>query len=112
MSNTNMSQRVGFDTERSLAATSFDSTYNFIGSALSVNPVIIIFDNQTDVDVPLSVDGSNTWKTLTAGEAMILDLRANHGNAPNYTIDKGIRFSTNAAVGTSGSMRISVVYAK
>lgn len=112
MSNPNTSQRVGFDTERALASTSFDGTYNFIGTALTQNPVIIIFDNQTDVDVPISVDGTNTWKTFTAGEALILDLRANHGNAPNYTIDKGTRFSTNAAVGTSGSIRISVVYAK
>lgn len=108
----NLSQRVGFDTERSLAATSFNGTYQNIGSALTQNPVVIVFDNQTDVAVPLSVDGANTWKTFSAGEAFVLDLRANHGNAANYTIDIGTQFSTNAALGTSGSFRISIIYAR
>lgn len=109
---TNTSQRVGFDTERAIAATSLDGTYQNIGSSLTENPAILIFDNQTDVDVALSVDGSTTWKTFTAGEALILDLRANHGLAANYTVDLGTQFRTNSAVGTSGSFRISILYAR
>jgi len=112
MASDNVKQRVGFDTEKALAATSFDSTYQNIGTSLTVNPVVIVFDNQTDVDVPLSVDGVNTWKTFSAGEAFVLDLRTNRGIASNYTIDLGTQFQTNAAVGTSGSMRISIVYAR
>lgn len=108
----NLSQRVGFDTERSLAATSFNGTYQVIGTPLQFSPVVIIFDNQTDVSVPLSVDGVNVWKTFSAGEAFVLDLRANHGNAANYTIDLNTQFYTNAAVGASGSFRISDVYAR
>ena len=108
----NNSQRVGFDTERALAATSFNSAFQFIGSALTETPVILIFDNQTDVSVPISVDGVNIWKTFAAGEALLLDLRSNHGIASNYTIDIGTRFSTNAAVGTTGSFRISSNYAR
>jgi len=108
----NIAQRVGFDTERARAATTFTGSYLAIGSALTVNPVVIVFDNQTDVAVPISVDGSNVWKTFSAGEAFVLDLRANHGNAPNYTIDIGTTFFTNASVGTSGSMRISIIYAR
>lgn len=108
----NISQRVGFDVERSLAATSFNGTFQYIGTGITENPVLIIFDNQTDVDVPISVDGVNIWKTFEAGEALIMDLRANHGIAANYTIDLGTRFSTNAAVGTSGSFRISINYAR
>lgn len=109
---TNVSQIVGFDIERSLAATSFNGSFQFIGSALSENPVLIILDNQSDVAVPISVDGVNIWKTFSAGEAIILDLRANHGIAANYTIPIGTRFSTNAAVGTDGSFRISTNYAR
>lgn len=112
MTNSNISQRVGFDTERARAATTFNSTYLAIGSALVYNPVVIVFDNQTDVSVPISIDGTNVWKTFSAGEAFVLDLRANHGIAPNYTIDIGTLFLTNAAVGTSGSFRISIVYAE
>jgi len=112
MASNNISVRAVFETERTLASTSFNSAYQVVGTALTENPVIIIFDNQTDVDVPLSVDGVNTWKTFEAGEALVLDLRANHGIASNYTFDLGIQFYTNAAVGTSGSFRISILNAR
>ena len=109
---TNISQRVGFEDERARAATTFNGSYQNIGTALTNNPVVILFDNQTDVSVPLSVTGSSTWKTFSAGEAFVLDLRSNHGIASNYTIDVGTQFSTNAAVGTTGSFRISLIYAR
>ncbi len=109
---TNVSQRVGFDVERSIAATTLNGTFQFIGSAFTENPIIIIFDNQSDVAVAVSVDGVNIWKTFPAGEALVLDLRANHGIASTYIIDLGTRFSTNSAVGTTGSFRISSTFAR
>ena len=108
----NLSIRVAFDTERSLAATSFTGAYQIIGSAFSVNPAILIFDNQTDVAVAISVDQTNVWKTFSPGEDLVLDLRANNGIAANYTLDIGTSFYTNASVGTTGSFRISNVYAR
>jgi hypothetical protein len=107
----NNSIRVGWDSERSLAATSFDGTTQNIGTDLDFVPVIIIYDNQTDVEVPLYADGV-LWKTFSAGEAIIQDLRANHGIASNYAIEMGTQFSTNASVGTTGSFRISIQYAR
>lgn len=107
-----ISQRMGWDTERARASTTFNGTFLTVGSPLQFNPVTIIFDNQTDVSVPISVDGTNVWKTFSAGQALILDCRANHGIAPNWTPDLGVQFFTNAAVGTAGSFRISVNYAR
>lgn len=101
---------VGFDVERGRLATTFNGAFQTIGSALTVNPFIIIFDNQTDVSVPVSVDGVNIWKTFAPSQALVLDLRANHGIAQNYTIGIGTQFTTNASVGTTGSMFISVNY--
>lgn len=108
MSRISSSMVVGFDTERSRASTTFDGSFLAIGSALTVNPFIIIFDNQSDVDVPISVDGVNIWKTFAPYQSLVLDLRANHGIAENYTMAIGTQFTTNASVGTTGSMRISV----
>lgn len=108
----NNSMRVNFETERARAATTFTGAFLNIGTALTENPVVIVFDNQTDVAVPLSVDGVNIWHTFSSGEAFVLDLRANHGIASNYTIDISTQFSTNAAVGTSGSFRISTISAR
>lgn len=107
----NNSQRCGWETERSLAATSFNGTQQNIGTALTENPVMIVWDNQTDVSVPIYADGV-LWKTFEAGEAIIEDLRANIGIASNFTIDIGTQFSTNAAVGTTGSFRISIQFAR
>lgn len=108
---TNRSQRVGWDTERSLAATSFNGAAQNIGTALTENPVIIVWDNQTDVAVPLLANGV-LWHTFEAGEAILEDMRANIGIASNYTIDEGTQFSTTASVGTTGSFRISIQYAR
>lgn len=72
-------------------------------------PAIIIFDNQSTVAVKISFDdGTTTWKTFSAGEALVLDLRANHGIATNFTFDKGTRISGN---GASGDFSVSYLYA-
>lgn len=107
----NNSQRAAVEAEKSLAATSFDGSDQDIGTPLVNNPVVIIFDNQTDVEVPLYVNGI-LFKTFVAGDIFVLDMRANIGIASNYTFDEGTQFSTNAAVGTSGSFRISLIYAR
>ncbi len=77
---------------------------------LTDSPVIIIFDNQGTVSVAISTDGgTTTWRTFPAGEAMILDMRANLGIAPNFTFPVGTTFHGN---GASGTFSISYVFAK
>lgn len=74
-------------------------------------PVIIIFDNQsTTSSGAVSFDGGvTTWKTFTAGEALVLDMRAASGLAPNYTFAKGTPIYVN---GTGGIFSVSYVYAQ
>lgn len=99
--------------QRAIAAPELIET--MVGSWVEIgeliaNPVIIIFDNQGTVAVEISVDGGNTtWKTFTAGEALVLDMRAAHGIAPNFTFDVGTTFYGN---GASGDFSISYIYAK
>lgn len=101
----NNSQRAGFSAELSAAMT---GSWVLIGS-LEESPVIIIFDNQGTVATAISVDGgATTWKTFPAGEALVLDLRCQHGIAPNFTMDQGTTFSGN---GASGLFSISYIYA-
>ena len=110
MSDSNISLRAGFETERSVTVPFSGSNQN-VGTPLDHQPVIIIFDNQSDVTVGLYVNGIN-WKTFEAGEALLLDLRANHGNAPNFTIDKHTQFAVIGTAGTTGGFYISTVYAR
>lgn len=101
----NNSQRAGFAEE--LLGT-MTGTPVLIGTLL-FNPTIIIFDNMSDVAVEISVDGGvTTWKTFPAGEALVLDLRAASGVAPNYTFDQGTAFYGS---GASGDFSISYIYA-
>jgi hypothetical protein len=101
----NNSQRAGFASELSASMT---GSWVEIG-VLSFNPVVIIFDNQGTSSVAISIDGGvTTWRTFIGGEALVLDLRNQHGQAPNYTIDVGTAFYGN---GSSGTFSISYIYA-
>jgi hypothetical protein len=107
-----LSLRVGFDTEKT-ATGPFGASFATLGTPLIHNPIIIIFDNQSTVAVQVSVDGVNTWRTFPAGEALVLDLRANKGNAPSYTVDVQTQFYVmTTGGGGSGNFSISTLYAK
>jgi len=82
---------------------------NTLIGVLEESPAIIIFDNQSTSSTVLSI-GTVSWKTFTAGEALVLDLRGNHGIAPNFTFSEGTAFFGNGAA--TGSFSISYVYAK
>lgn len=106
----NNSQRAGFATE--LTGTTVTGSTILIGT-LTQNPVIIIFDNQGAGSVAISVNdptGATVWRTFPAGEALVLDLRAASGIAPNYTFDQGTTFFGTGVTGTLFS--ISYIYAQ
>lgn len=79
-----------------------------IGTLL-FSPTIIIFDNQSTTSVVISIN-EISWKTFSAGEALVLDMRAAHGLAPNYTFSEGTSISGNGAA--NGSFSVSYLYAK
>lgn len=95
----NNSQICLFGTELSASMT---GSAVLIGT-LPVQPVQLIFDNQGTQPIAIYVNGTapaNLWRTFPGGEAIILDLRANHGIAPNYTPSQGTTFFGNGASGT------------
>lgn len=101
--------RAAPDTERSVTGA-FTGTPQNLGTVLTVNPIIAIFDNQSTVSVAVAFQGV-TWKTFSAGEALVLDMRGNNGQAPTYTFDLGTQFTVTATGGT-GSFRLSILYAR
>ena len=82
---------------------------NVLIGTLIANPTIIIFDNQSTTAVVISINGVS-WKTFAGGSALVLDLRAAHGNARNYTFAIGDSFFGNGAA--NGDFSISYLYAK
>ncbi len=81
---------------------------NLLIGTLIAPPVIMIFDNQGAASVVISIDDIQ-WKTFPAGEALVLDLRGNHGIAANFTFDEGTQIFGN---GASGDFSISYLYAR
>jgi len=101
----NNSQRAAFPPELTAVMS---GSFVKIGT-ITQSPVIIIFDNQGTAPIAISIDGgTTTWRTFPAGEALILDMRGNHGIAPNFTMDIGTTFFGN---GVSGTFSISYLYA-
>ncbi len=100
---------------RALAAPELSATMNNVNNWVSIgtldfNPAIIIFDNQATVPVQISFDaGATTWKTFAGGQALVLDLRAAHGIAGNFTFSQNMEIHCK---GASGTFYISYVYAK
>ena len=102
----NVSQRAVCATELAAAMT---GSWVAIGTLL-FQPVQIIFDNQGTVSVAISTNGgTTTWRTFPSGEALVLDMRGNHGIASNFTFPINTVFSGN---GASGTFSISYTYAQ
>ncbi len=85
--------------------------WDLIGPLID-QPVIIIFDNQSDITVQIGNDGVNPWKTFQAGSAVLLDMRANHGIADNFLFRKGMNlYAMGTATAGNQFFKISYVFA-
>lgn len=101
----------GFEPERLQAVTGSATAF---GAPLAFNPVIMVFDNQSDGDAIigyLNDSGVQTnWKTFEAGEGLVLDLRANHGTASTFTFPVNLQLYLSGS-GT-GEFSLSIIHAR
>lgn len=97
------------DTERSVTGP-FTGVAQNLGTVLTENPIIVIFDNQSTVAVAVYMNGV-LFKTFSAGQAMVLDMRANNGQASTYTFPLNTQFSVIATGGTD-SFYLSILFAR
>jgi hypothetical protein len=110
MPNLPTSQRLGFDIELTIAASTFTGSSQLIGT-LTNEPVMIIFKNQTNKSVFVADNnGSTNGTTMSVNEILLLDCRANAGNASNMGFPSGTSFYITGASGT-GNFKITVLYA-
>jgi hypothetical protein len=110
MTNMPFDQKLAFDTELSIAASTFTGLSQLIGT-LNNEPVVIFFKNQTSVSVFLADNPDSTkGMTMAIGEEIVLDCRANSAKAVNMGFPIGTSFFITGAVGT-GNFKISIIYA-
>lgn len=105
-------EKAKFAAELSYDTSGGTGSYIAFSASLSQNPSMIIFDNQSNVPVLISDDGTTDGKTFVAGEAMVLDMRANASfPASDLTWPIGTLFYAKSAAGV-GNFKISIVYAR
>ena len=98
-----------------------NSTFQAFTAALTQNPAIMIFDNQSTVPITITDDktlsgsafvAGNAGKTFAAGEALVLNLRTNKElRADDLTWRIGTQFFADSAAGV-GNFVISLVVAQ
>lgn len=108
-SNPYIGARLGFDEERTVAAP-FTGLAQNLGTPLTYPAIVAIFDNQSDVAAVVHVNGVQ-WKTFAAGQNLVLDVRANNGNASTCAIDANTQFTVTGSGGT-GAFFLSINYAR
>jgi len=106
----NNSQIADLAEELTVTTLTGSPTWDAFNGVLLFNPVIIIFDNQSAVAIQISKNGSTVWRTFPPGEALVLDMRAAHGYAPNYTFSQGTQFFARGIAGAN-TFSISYTYA-
>ncbi len=110
MTNLPLDQNLVFDNEMTLTAP-WSGVSQFLGT-LQNNPVIMLIKNQSTVPVFFADNsGSTAGTTMVAGEEIVLDCRANHGNASNMGFGKGKSFFITGTGGT-GAFKLGILYAK
>jgi hypothetical protein len=108
-SNPYIGGRVGFDTERTVSGP-FTGVAQNLGTPTTYPAVVMVIDNQSTVSVQFVVNGA-VWKTFSAGEALVLDLRGNAAHAPTFATDAHTQFQI---IGTAGSgiFSLAIIYAR
>lgn len=110
MANLPFDQRLAFDTELTIAASTFTGSAQFLGT-LTNEPVMMLIKNQTSVSVFFADNpGSTKGTTMAIGEEIILDCRSNAGRATNMGFPINTSFFVTGTAGT-GNFKVSVLFA-
>lgn len=104
-----MAQRTRWEDLRSLAFGSISGTYAPLGGALDNPARMIKMVNTTDVDILVSIDGTNNMDICTAGGFFLYDIMSNKSEQSAMFIDQGTVFYIKGAP-SSGSVYLVVIY--
>jgi hypothetical protein len=109
MANMPNDQKFKFDVELSITAP-FSGVAQLLGTLVD-EPVVIIFKNQSTVPVFLADNsGATNGTTMAVNEIILIDCRANKGQASNGGFPIGTSFFVTGTAGT-GFFKVSIIYA-
>ena len=109
-----IAKRVRFETLRSLPFGSLSGAYTAIGSALTNPARLVKLTNDTDVNIFVSIDGTNDHIFIGPSSYALYDFGSNRTNlSGSLDIANGTRFFAReeSAAATSGAVYLEVIYA-
>ncbi len=100
-----------FDTIRSTTPASIGATFATIGTPLTTQAVCLIFKNQTNGDVLVSTDGTNTMLAFPANSYTVYDIRTNAPRNTDLLFSIGTQFyvKDGTTASTTGTFYIEAV---
>lgn len=99
--------------QRSIAAAGIGAAYAAVGTALEHPAVFVMFVNNTDAALQISLDGVNDAFPLLSGAAFVFDISSDKVAERGLFISQGTIFWVkDIGVSTTGSLYISAWYAE
>lgn len=105
--------RANFEPIRELAFGAIGAAYAVVGTETTHPIRLVRFVNMTDVDIYISIDGTNNQARLTAGSFLLLDIETNREVPNKFAFPAGTFFYVKAvsSLPSSGDFWIETVYA-
>jgi len=103
-----MTKRAEYLERQSRDSSTFDASYQTLGSSLTSPAVLVKIINNSDQDIDVSLDATVDHDFVPAKSFFLYDLRANHGRDADYVLQTGTQFFIKGAAGT-GSVYLVVL---
>lgn len=105
-----MTKKAEFLTRGDRDSSTFNNTFQTLGTALTSPAVIIKISNNSTIDIDVSLDGGTTNHDFVPADGFILyDLRANHGRTDDFIFPQGTQVTVRGATAGTGSVYLTVI---
>lgn len=91
-------------------ASTFDNTFQTLGSGISSPSIILKIINSSDTDIDISIDaGANEHDFVPAESFTLYDMRGNHGREHDYAFPTGTTFHIRGAAAGTGTVYLVIL---
>ena len=104
-----MTRKAEYQARRSRDSSTFDNTYQTLGSTLTAPALLLKIVNDSSIDVDISTDASTDHDFIPADSFTLYDLRSNHGREYEFAFPTGTQFSVKGAAAGTGSVYLVVI---
>lgn len=105
-----MTRKAEYLTRVSRDASTFDNSFQTLGTGLTSPAVLIKIINNSDTDIDISLNaGTDPHDFVPAGSFVLYDLRANHGRIDDFVFPTGTQFHIRGAAAGTGDVYLIVI---